>query len=324
MSRYQQAVTKLRHWLDTHFDAKGRCVLGPDDVRFYSKAPYLLTMAGLRAKGARVAQRVHKHFLDEQGELIGPPTFSVDQRVYGMGWLALGATVVERYDLAERVANRLAELQDAQCGGIVLPDADAGEDVAEACFSGGAGMGLAAAGKHHAAQLMAERFVALLDDQPESGRFYNRFRRDGSVVTKSAAGAWEKMYDLELPEQRPANYATVVLTLVWAGRANGERHYFAAAGRYADLVYSHKLNPAEFGRATKFGWAMVQLYEDTGKAHLLERAQRLGDVLVREQSDDGLWDPRPCGQGSASPWERLSYSSDCAMTLCALASQPQV
>ncbi|MAG34707.1 MAG: hypothetical protein CL878_00435 [Dehalococcoidia bacterium] len=323
MKRYRDAAAKLQHWLDTHFDAEGRCVLGSDDVRFYSKAPYLLTMAGLRAKGARVAKRVYERFLDERGDLTGPPTLSVDQRVYGMGWLALGATVVERFDLADRIAGRLAERQDAQCGGIVLPDADAEEEVAEACFSGGAGMGLAAAGKHQAAQLMAERFVALLDDQPETGRFYNRFRRDGSVVAKPAAGAWEKMYDLELPEQRPANFATVALTLVWAGRAMGEERYFAAAGRYADLVYSHRLDPAEFGRATKFGWAMIQLYDDTGDSRLLERAQRLGDVLVREQSDDGLWDPRPLGQGTAPPWERLSYSSDCAMTVCALAGLPQ-
>ena len=322
MSSYQDAADKTRQWLDAHFDTEGHCVLAPTDVRFYPKAPYLLTMAGLRAKGARVAKVVSQRFLDECGDLTGPATYGLDNRVYGLGWLALGATVVERFDLAERVASRLAARQDPHSGGILLPDADAGEEVAEACFSGGAGMGLAAAGKLKAARLMADRFVSLLDAQPQPGRFYNRFRSDGSVVPRPAAGEWDKMYDLDLPEQRPANFATVVNALVWVGRATGEDRYFQAAGRYVDFVYRHRLDPAQFGRATKFGWAMLQLYEDTGDERLLQRARQLGDVLVRQQSDDGLWNPRPVVPGDVPAPLRLSYSSDCAMTVLALANWP--
>ena len=214
MKSYQEAAAKTRAWLDQHFTADGVFTPDPENPKGYYKAPYFLTMAALRAKGARVAKRVLEQFVDESGHLTGPPSFDAEQRVYGMGWLALGATVAERFDLAAALCRRLVALQDEGCGGIPLPDIDAGEEVAEVCFSAGAGMGLVAAGYVKPARLMADRFAALLDAQPEPGRFYNRFRRDGSVVARPAGGGWEKMYDLALDEQRPANCATVVIELV--------------------------------------------------------------------------------------------------------------
>ena len=321
MNAYQCAVEKMRAWLDIHFDAEGKCTIDPDDVNYYDKLPYLLTMAGLRAKGGRVARRVLECFVDERGDLKS--SAALENRIYSMGWLTLGAVIVERFDLAEVLARRLIELQDPESGGIVIADEDAGAEVAEVCFSAGVGMGLAVAGKLEHARLMADRLVALLEAQLEEGCFYNRFRRDGSVLVKKAEGGWEKAYDLQEDEQRPANFATVVNNLVWVGRAARDPDYFAAAQRYVDLVYHHEQNPAHFGRATKFGWSMLNLYEETGDRELLERARELGDVLVSQQSDDGLWNPQPGNQADAPAWLRLSYSSDCAMTVCALANLPE-
>jgi hypothetical protein len=317
---YQHAAEKTRVWLDSHFDPAGDCVIDAADSRYYYKAPYLLTMAGLRSKGGRVAKRILERFISAQGDFTAPPEFAQENRVYAMGWLALGGMIVERFDLAEIVANRLVALQDVQSGGMILPDEDAGEEVGEVCFSGGAGMAMAATGKIEPARQMADCFVALLDAQPEKGRFYNRFRRNGSVVARPAKGEWRKIYDLSEEEQRPANFATVVNTLVWVGRATRNKTYFAAARQYVDLVYSHKLDSAQFGRATKFGWAMLNLYEETGDGDLLTHAQHLGEVLVSHQCNDGLWNPRPGNNAAAPTWSRLSYSSDCAMTVCALAN----
>ena len=317
LDNFHCAAEKVRVWLDFHFDGDGRCTIDPDEVRLYPKAPYLLCAAGLRAKGSRAAQWVLEHFIDARGDLIAPGP--IENRLYAMGWLLLGATATQRFDLVQVLADRLCQLQDERSGGMVLMDENAGEEVAEICFSGGVGMGLAAAGKTGAARRLADRFIALLDAQPHKGRYYNRFRRDGSIVEQPAAGVWEKMYDLELDEQRPANFATVINTLVWVARATRDSHYLSVARRYVDLTYSHKLNPAHFGRATKFGWSMLNLYEDCGQQDLLDKARHLGAVLVRHQCADGLWHPRPGPDGNAPPYERLSYSSDCAMTVLALA-----
>ena len=311
-AKYRAAAAKTRAWLDAHFDAQGHCVLdapdaaGSPDTRFYYKAPYLLALAGLRTKGARVAKYVLEKLVDRKGNLTGPTGFGLDQRVYGMGWLTYGAVTTERFDLSSVLASRLEEMQDARCGGWVLPDADAGEEVAEVCFSAGAGMGLITAGHLGASRLIADRLVTMLDVQPEPERFYNRFRRDGSLIARPAAADWQKMYDLTLEEQRPANFATVVLALVWFARATGAAQYLAAATRYVDLVYRHRLDPAQFGRASKFGYAMLQLYEETGDPQLLERVRNLGDVLVRLQSEDGLWDPRPTVNRPVTAHERFT------------------
>jgi hypothetical protein len=319
MTKFQSSKEKIRTWLDAHFDEEGISTDDADDSRYYYKTPYLLTMVGARSKGARVAKQVIERFIDSEGNLMGRPDFSLENRVYAMGWLGFGAMIVERFDLAEILANRIIQMQDPNSGGIHLPDEDAGEEVAEVCFSAGAGMALAATGKIERAKLMADRFVTLLDEQPEKDIYYNRFRRDGSVFARSAKG-WEKSYDLKLEEQRPANFATVVMALVWTGRAAREKSYFTAAQRYVDWVYRHEMDPAHFGRATKFGWAMLNLYEETGNPTLLEHAKHLGDVLLSHQSDDGFWYSRPGHNADEPAWMRLAYSADCAMTVCSLAN----
>lgn len=332
---YREAASRMRAWLDTHFDDSGRCTVDAHDSRYYYKAPYLLALAGLRSKGARVARYVLENLLTPEGHLTGPDALGADQRVYGMGWLAFGAVATERFDLARVLAARLAAIQDPATGGFHFPDADAdaGEPVAEVCFSAGGGMGLAAAGRLEEARRLCDTLATMIDLQAETPCYFNRFRHDGSVVTRSAPGAWQKMYDLELDEQRPANFATVVLALVWTARLSrtagmqtrtagdaAARRYVEAASRYVDYVYRHRLDPAHFGRATKFGYAMLQLYDETGDARLLERARHLGDVLVGHQSDDGLWEPRPLTGTPSAPHEWLAASADCACTVFGLAS----
>jgi hypothetical protein len=68
---------------------------------------------------------------------------------------------------------------------------------------------------------------------------------------------------------------------------------------------------------------MLQLFEDTGDTGLLDRARRIGDVLVSRQDPDGLWEPRPLGPVPAGAADRLLYSSDCAVTVLALAAPPE-
>jgi hypothetical protein len=316
-NRFAVARDRVRYWLDEHFDADGRFVEAPDHGGAYYKVPYLAVACGARSLGARVARYVNRHLVNGDGEFgIDMP---LENRVYAMGWLALGAVATEQYDLAATMVNTLEKRQDPDCGGIVLPDEDAGEDVAEVCFSGGAGMGLIAAGRTGSARCMADGFTAILEAQPEPGRFYNRYRRDGTVVARPASAEWDKRFDSTLDEQRPATFATVVNTLVWVGRATREPHYFESATRYVDTVYGHRLDPAHFGRATKFGWSMLNLHDDTGDPRLVERARALGEVLLGHQEADGLWSPRPGDHRDAPSPIRLSYSSDCAMTICALA-----
>jgi len=237
-----------------------------------------------------------------------------------MGWLTLGAVTVGRFDVAQLVAQRLVERLDPQCGAYVLPDEELGEYAGDLANSGGAGMGLVPGGKLDAARRLAQRFASHIVNQPEPRRLYSRFRRDGSII--AAARAYDP-YDLDLDQQGPAGLAPLVLMLVWLGRATRDRRYFGIANEYVEFMYSSKFDPANFARSSKFGWAMVELYQDTGDRRLLERAVRMGEVLVSWQSADGMWDPRPVWPGSDTVRERINYSEDCGMTVLSLAALPE-
>src|SRR5690349_2940026 len=91
LNTYEKAAARTRCWLDENFAADGSSRLEANDPRFYYKAPYALVMAGLRAKGGRVAKYVLDHFVDDNGGLSGSPAFSLEERIYAMGWLAFGA-----------------------------------------------------------------------------------------------------------------------------------------------------------------------------------------------------------------------------------------
>jgi hypothetical protein len=317
MTTVIEAAARTRTWLDANVDAGGQCSLFPDDALFYFKVPYLMVKAGLRDKAARVATRIRDRMIKADGDLAGSPAFDLASRVYGAGWVALAATMVERFDLARVVTQRLAAIQDAQSGGFVWPDAEAGAVAGDLQTAGGASMGLVAAGKLDNAVRLADRFAAHLELQPDPRRLSLFFRQDGSHVGPMPSGWLRAPYDVDSDQQLPAALAPLVIGLVWLARATGSSTYVETAKRYVEFVYSGPHNPAYFARSTKFGWAMLELYKDTGDQRLLQRAGELAGVLASWQSEDGLWDPRPV-RGTPAPSERINYSADCAMTVLAV------
>ena len=61
------------------------------------------------------------------------------------------------------------------------------------------------------------------------------------------------------------------------------------AKRYVEFVYSGAYDPAKFERSTKFGWAMTELYKDTGDRRLLDIIEgELGARIVIEDHCAGV------------------------------------
>jgi hypothetical protein len=54
VNAYREAAARVGAWLEAHFDAGGNCTIDAERAQLYPKAPYLLTMVGKRALGARV------------------------------------------------------------------------------------------------------------------------------------------------------------------------------------------------------------------------------------------------------------------------------
>ena len=140
MNRYKSTLEKLQSWMGTNFHADGYCTIDAEDSRYYHKTPYLFAAFGMRGKGARVARYVMEHFVDKRGDIVEPPGFNLETRTYCMGWLAMGGMMVERFDLAEILANRLTELQDLRSGVILLPDEDLKEVIGDGLRLPGSGL----------------------------------------------------------------------------------------------------------------------------------------------------------------------------------------
>ena len=323
MDKYQDSVEKVRGWLDTNFDSDGNYSPAPDDARYYDKLPYLFHMVGDKTRGARVAQRVMERFIDDDGWL-NTPDLTEEVRLYCMGWLALGAAMVERFDLAQAIADRLAAERDPESGVVPAHDDDAGEKIGDLCFSAGTGMAFVAAGRTREVRMLSDRLAAVIQAQLGERRMYTRVRRDGSVLGIAKDHEMDtRVYDLDGGGmQVPVYFATTVNVLAWASRMTRDDTYLKTARQLLDYLYRVEGDPCQSYRATKLGWAMLSVYEDTGDEVLLERARRMGDVHVSRQREDGLWDPD--GVAGLPEYSRLSYSCDCAVTVCALANLPQL
>ena len=322
MDDFERSIEKFRNWLNRNFDGTGHYVRDPGNSRYYMKLPYIFHMLGEKTKGARVAQYVLENFIDSSGRL-DTPGLTDEVRFYYMGWLALGAAMVERFDLVESVANCLTELQDPQSGVILVHEDDTGEEIGDLCFSAGAGMGIVAAGKTEQAQMLAERLAAVVKAQLGERRMFTRFRGDGSVVARVKDHPRDvRFYDLDKREpQVPVYFATTLNMLIWTSRLTRDNQYLLTAQQLLDFVYSDDRDVAQSYRATKLGWSMLNLYEDTADENILGRAKRMGEAHVSRQSEDGIWDPD--GKPNLPQHERLDYSADCAVTLCALANLPK-
>lgn len=314
----QAAAQRTRAWLDANVTPGGRCADFPDDAVYYFKLPYMLVKASLRRKAAAVAGYIADHLLLPDGDLAGGPAFDLSTRIYALGWVALGATMVERYDLARLVTSRLAAWEDPLTAAFLWPEDAVGDKAGDIQTAGGAMMGLVPAGKLPQAGRLAKRFAAHLALQDNPRRLSYFFLHDGSHAPAMPGGWLREPYDLDKDQQLPAALAPLVLGLVWLARATGRSQYIETASRYVEFVYRGAFAPSQFARTTKFGWAMLELYKATGDERLLQRVQDLASVLVSWQAADGLWDPRPVRQ-TPIPWERLNFSADCAMTVFALA-----
>ena len=103
--RYATSRDRVRQWLSERFGEDGRFVEAPDHGGAYFKAPYLAAACGDRSLGARIARFVSERLVDGDGEYrVDMP---LENRIYAMGWLALGAAVTERYELASAMAEAL-------------------------------------------------------------------------------------------------------------------------------------------------------------------------------------------------------------------------
>lgn len=299
IARFKASRDRGVAWLLAHIDGDGRPV-GAERQNGWARVPWALAVSGESAAGSAVLAWAEREALGD-GEFRGrfrPGVHGGDSRfgAYGLAHFALGAWLLERYDLSLRCMDALRDMQDAATGGV--PVVIHGPEHPGLCdLLSTAQVGIAALVSRQDDIIDGVRrwIVDLVDQQRELPRRFYTLRQGAGLVTEpEQAFAWLGVTDFTQPKQ---TYYTPGITAVFMagyGMQRGDPDAFALGRRM--LALNIEGTAAQFDdpdsvQACKFGWgaAAMQLADPAADygAHLL----RMGDWFIDRQSADGSWAP---------------------------------
>ncbi len=320
-SDYQAAAERALDFLAAYVDADGRSTEAPSDPALHFKLPYVFAYGGRCETALRVLRYIEHELLDADGayrdDAFNGPASAF---LYQAGWLAWSSAALGRFDLARRAASRAAREQDARLGGF-WNDTDLGR-VQWLLNSSSAAAGCAAAGELDTAERAAGYMQLLLERQPSPERgFYFSLDGEGKVVTDLGDEPGRNFFDFDAP-CRPAMFATAIVGLVWLGRQTGAARHFDLARAYANVILSHRGQPARSHFASKTGWAVLQLAVHRPDAALTAYAAQVGERFLELQQSDGSIDLSGWpGLETGAPLPlRLANLCDWTLTAVALAN----
>jgi hypothetical protein len=313
---YREGARRLIHWLADEYDESGASKSAPGNVQFYYKAPSVFAYCGNRALALRTLEQIEKRFL-KQGQLdLQDDPFAFPWSAYIAGWIAWGAGQLGRFDLARQVMASVAGRQDPAFGGFVHESN--GVPIQDTERTSAAAMGCVWAMDLPRAE-RAARFLEYALERRSEEEFSAYFDLEGNIVAdRTDRNAYFSLSD---EQARPALFATGVASLVWLGRATGNRQHYDLAGRYLDFILSHKSDPARMALNTKMGWAALMLSVHIKKSEYREFARRSADTLLARQLSDGSieFDAVPDVPKPIDKVWLVGWGVDAALSLMAMA-----
>lgn len=316
---YRDAAERLLTWLADCFDADGVARLAPDNVQYYYKMPAVFARGGRWALAHRTLTQFERRFLANGRLVLDDDPVARPWSAYIGGWLAWGAGLLGRFDVARAVVQANADRQDAATGGFWHEEG--GVRVFDSERSSAATMGCLWAGDtNHARE--AGRFLGdLLRRQDKARVFYAYADRQGRPIPNHADR--NAYFALDDAHARPALFATTIACLVLLYRQTGETRHLEAAAAYMRVVLDHAGDVAALPLATKTGWAASMLHQHRPEPALLDFTRRNADAIVERQKSDGSISfdavvdiPKPID----TVW-LVGWGADCALTLLTAADQ---
>lgn len=316
---YRDAAERLLEWLADRFDADGVARAAPGNVQYYYKMPAVFARGGRWALAYRTLAQFERRFLVDGRLVLDDDPVARPWSAYIGGWLAWGAGLLGRFDVARAVVHASADRQDSATGGFWHEEG--GVRVFDSERSSAATMGCLWAGDTGHAREAGRFLVDLLQRQDEARVFYAYADRQGRPIPNRADR--NAYFALDDAHARPALFATTIACLVWLYRQTGEARHLEAATAYMRVVLDHAGDAAGLPLATKTGWAASMLYRHRPDPALLDFTQRNADAIVRRQKpngsigfDDVVDVPKPID----TVW-LVGWGADCVLTLLTAADQ---
>jgi hypothetical protein len=292
----RRSVERGVGWVEAHLQPDGSFIGSRDDLAGYYKSMLALAVCGRLESSARCRSFLRRHFRGPDGELAFSGVKTGIERMarnlanYMDGWVAIGAWLLEDFELANDVACRLTAAQSERHGGVLTgPERWAGPPRYDLATTASCGRAFLFCGDRDAARAAGEFLVEALAHQMAPGKRLDLvFDADWGVVDTPDESE-RAYYRFELSRRGekvwfPAFSSAFLCELHSVTR---DRRHLRAAVDYYEYVERTPEFQDETIANGKSGWSAGLLAIATGQERYRSALSRIAGNVLGRQSEEG-------------------------------------
>ncbi|MCZ6681399.1 MAG: hypothetical protein O7E52_29645 [Candidatus Poribacteria bacterium] len=315
---YREACRKGADWLLNFMNPDGS--IGPvQDRLYYYRVPWALARIGEVTAASRVLDWIRHHMFSPAGAFEGMSpqgTFADRYGSYPLACLIVGATLLQRYDIVYRGAQRLLTWQDSESGGFHKNRQDmtatSEQELFPACQGG---MTLLLVGQVDAAKKAGEWLKRLWALQPDvAHKLYAVYSPAVGLVTEypsDQAALYVTRKDEPWQHHFNGGIAAAFLTQLYI--ATSEKDWLDLARKYQDFSMTTDECQFQSMQTCKSGWGSGLLYVATRERCYRDWTVRLGDWFVAHQFGDGHWENTKFWTPNPSVADKIEITAEFVM-----------
>jgi hypothetical protein len=292
----RRSVERGIDWVESQLQPDGSFAGSKDDLAGYYKSMLALAVCGRLESGARCRSFLRGHFRGADSELafVGVKT-SIERMArnlanYMDGWVAIGAWLLEDFELADDLARRLIVAQSERHGGILTgPERWAGAPRYDLATAASCGRAFLFCGYRDAARAAGDFLVeALVHQTAPHERLDLVFDSDWHALA-APDDSERTYYRFELARRGekvwfPAFSCAFLCEL--HGLTRDSRHLRAAEDYYGFIERTPEFQDETIANG-KSGWSAGLLRIATGKERYRSALCRIAGNVLGRQSEDG-------------------------------------
>jgi hypothetical protein len=311
-------------WLMTHIGSDGEPV-GARERNGWARVPWALAVCGVSSTAAKIiAWAEQSQIASDGGFAPGPALGSGRFLAYPLAHFAIGAWLLERFDVALSALDSLRRLQDPATGGFpIAPPRDRGSDMYDLLSTAQVGLAAVIAGQDDIAEGAYRWITELLQAQPaDAGNRLYTFRQGAQLLTRPESSLeWLAVTDFSKPRQ---TYYTPGMAAVFLAAHAQRRHIREPLAMGAALLDRNitgcaaQYDDLESVQLCKFGWGVAAMYAADRDPAWIPHLVRMTHWFVARQASDGSWAPSTFLQPKPSDIDRLIKTAEHVMEVNAI------
>lgn len=295
---YKASAERGTQWLVSKLREDGSYGPGTDDIAYYYKGPYALSVTGHISEALRMLEHIKNTFMREDGDFRLKERKSEndflnrDYYTYANAWIIMGAHRLGRFDISYKAMDFLMNFRDPSSGGFFserpLVEGGGRIDTISASFNGLVCLYL---GHLREAVEAGDFLVSLLEMQPKgSGKFFSSYSAEKGLITEfPTERALHYVVDSRNEKQwyffvgYPAGYLSKLYVVT------GNAKYLRAADGYFNFATSCREDVYHYPPSGKLAWGSAVSFKVTKTEKYRQAAENLAEYILRIQNPDGSW-----------------------------------